>query len=765
MYGVKRDDVLLTNVVLCTTKAPPTQAIAACSKRLQHDIGQADTIIAAGAEAAKAVIGAKSLSGTRGYAHDRYVGNRKQRVICTNNPAVVLKEDSQFPNLVRDFKLALNPTAPQKLPEVIWTNDVKTAKQWIPEIVKQRRLFCDIETRGLAHTASIASIGISASGHKALAFGDRVVADEDFFRHYLRPAFEIAECTYIWHNGKFDVRNLRNKGINARVDEDTLLLSYACDERSDEEQVHSLDYLCMNELSWPNYEPQSVKNWKAKVGLLERQGRYDELAQLETPEELFTYNALDAAGTAYLYSILEDRARDDGVLSYYRNCLLRIANSFLEVELRGVHYDINRAADINEREVLPELNRLKEEMRLIVGDGNYNPNSPKQNAELVYDKWNIIHAIDRGEDKERAVDKAVYTEIAAGRFSLGFADNSQQQDEREAGQRGSGHRDSNGQNTTSRSEDRKVRRETAIRWAERFAQFKALDKQRSTYIEALIQRAEAHGGKIYTDFKLHSTVTGRSSSSRPNLQNITRAKEGLPNIRSLFVASPGCKILSADYSQAELRTIAKLSGNTNLGNIYRTGESLHKRVAERFYGENYTYEQYVHAKNMDFGVAYGQSADTFQEKHDIPVNEGRKFIDWWFRTFPEVKQWRQSTAREVLSNGYIQSPFGSKRRFHLITFENKGSVIREAINYRPQNIAAIFTLLAASILVEQGLPVILSVHDSIVLDSPETDLHDHARIVKEVMENAPKEFLNWTDIPYEVELNVGPNWGELEDYG
>jgi uracil-DNA glycosylase family 4 len=752
--GVKREETLLTNVVLCTTKAPPLAAVKACSPRLQSELDSADTIIAAGSEAAKAIGGLTSLSGNRGYVHERHTDSgRSQRLVITNNPAVVLKEDGLFPNLVRDFKLALNPPDPPTLPKVTWTNDINTAREWLsdlrrrflsPRFMETREsLSVDIETKGLRHTAPIVSIGFSIDGTKAVAIGEAVCSDTNTMQNYVRPILESGEVHCVWHNGKFDVRNLRDKRISAKVDDDTLLLSYACDERSDEEQVHSLDYLCMNELNWPNYEPDEVRNWKKKIGRLEKAGRYDELEQLETPEELYEYNALDAAGTAQLFPILRHRADSDGVLEYYRDYLLPDSNSIIDLELRGVPYDIHRAADINEAEVLPQLSTLREEMRLIVGDGNYNPASSQQNAALVYDQWQLVHNIDRGPDKERSVDKAVYTEIKEGRFVVSFADQGKGKD---------------------RAAHRKRIRETAIRWADRFAPFKELDKQRSTYIEGLILRAELAEGKIYTNFKFHSTVSGRSSSSGPNLQNITRTKEGLPNIRSLFVASEQCQILQADYSQAELRTIAKLSGNANLGDIYRQGVSLHKQVAERFYGKDYSYEQYVHAKNMDFGVAYGQGADTFQEKHDIPVEEGREFIDWWFKTFPEVRRWRQATAREVLANGYVQSPFGHKRRFYLITPENKGSVIREAINFRPQNIAARLTLYAVRKLVLLGLPVILTVHDSIILDSPKADLDKHAMIVKEVMEAAAVECLQWDDIPFEVDLQIGQNWGELEDY-
>lgn len=751
--GVKREETLLTNTVLCLTQAPSTEAIKCCAPRLHSELESADTIIAAGSEAAKSVQRLNSLSGNRGYAHERTNSmGKRQRVVITNNPAIVLKDDSTFPNLVRDFKLAINPLPPPKLPEVEWTNDPREGKLLGKQIIqrltanKSPRLACDIESGGLAHTASIVSIGFSFDGTECISFGREVLRDKDFLNDYLRQILGRSDCNYTWHNGKFDIRNLRHKGFDARVDEDTMLLSYACDERSDEEQVHSLNYLVMNELNWPNYEPKEVKEWKAAIRRMENHLEYDKLESLETPDELYEYNALDAAGTALLFPILRDRAIDDNVFDYYRDYLLPDSNAFIPVELRGMNYDIHRAADINENEVLPELDRLKEEMRMIIGDGDYNPNSPKQNAALVYDKWKIIHNIDRGEDKERSVDKPVYNEIKAGRFVLGGRPTNEEL----------------GTLHTIESYKADIH-ETAIRWASSFADFKGLDKQRSTYIEGLIGRAEYHRGKIYSDFKLHNTVSGRGTSSRPNLQNITRPKEGLPNIRSLFVASEGNIILSADYSQAELRTIAYLSGDTKLCRIYEEGISLHKQVAERFYGPNYTYEEYVHAKNMDFGVFYGQSARTFREKHDIPEEEGEEFIKWAFNEFPGVKRWRASIAREVKANAFVQTPFGHKRRFHLITYENKGAVFREAINAIPQNIAARFTLWSFRQLINMELPLINTVHDSIVLDIPTDSLEEFSHTVKEVMESAPMKTIGW-DFPFEVELTIGPSWGELEDY-
>jgi len=776
--GIKRQDVLLTNVVLCESKAPPIKAIKACSPRLDRELRNSNTIIAAGSEAAKEIARVNSLSGNRGYVHERRTSSgRRQRVVVTNNPAIVLKDDSTFPNLVRDFKLALNPLPPPKLPEVYVTHDPSVARDWIRSLANPRytKFSCDIESRGLAPSASLDSIGISFDGTRGISIGRRVLSDQTFVRDYLRPFLTQRAIAYIWHNGKFDARNLRAKGINARVDQDTLLLSYALDERSDEDQVHSLDYLVMNELNWPHYEPQAVKNWKSKLGRLERELRFTELEELEAPEELYEYNALDAAGTALLYPILLHRAVADNVASYYTDYLLRDSNALIEVELRGIHYDYHKAADINENEVLPELERLRANMQWIVGDGAYNPNSPKQNAELVYDKWGLIHNIDRGEDKERSVDKAVYTEIKEGRFFVamghptgdkrGVLQGTQESEEISDAL----YRELIGENQVSGSDDgqfverdTQAIRDTAIRWAENLADFKSLDKQRGTYIEGLIGVAEVNDGKITTSITLHTTVTGRSSSSRPNLQNITRPKEGLPNIRSLFVASPGHTIVNVDYSQAELRAIAQLSGDTRLKDVYQRGESLHHQVAERFYGKNYSGEQYVNCKNMNFGVAYGQSAETFQAKHDVPVEEGEEFIKWWFREFPGVKEWRQSIARQVLKDGYIQSPFGHKRRFHLITHENRKAIIREAINFLPQNIAARLTLHALSILVERHFPVVLEVHDSIILDVPSNDLTEVCRAVEVVMLEAPA-VINW-DMPFAVDIKIGQSWGETDDF-
>lgn len=745
--GVKREDTLLTNVVLCYTDSPTTKAIEACSDRLHSELRSADTIIAAGSEATTELTGSRSIGGSRGYAHKRILGasvGHEQRVIVTNNPAVVLKDDKTFPDIVKDFRLAINPRPQATLPTIKWTNDPRQGRDWLRRISKETptRLSCDIESFGLRPQAKLASIAFSATGDKAVSFGVNVVNGDNECKELLRTILEKTSIRFVWHNGKFDVRNLRQKGINARVDGDTLLLSYILDERSDE-PVHSLDYLLMDELAWPYYEPYVVQQWKSKVKNLEKAGKYEELDNLEVPDELYEYNGLDAAGSMQLYPILYDKAVKDNVISPYEKLLIPGSEALVYLELAGMHYNVTKAADLWEEEVRPKLNEWKAQLQTKVGNGSYNPNSAKQNSDLVYDEWMLLPKVAERKGKERSVDKPIYTAIKEGDFNIGAPITS-----------------TIGSAATTRL------RSTIIEWAELLAFFKELDKQRGTYIEGLIKRALRNHGIINTSLKLHGTSSGRLSSSDPNLQNITRPKAGLPNIRQLFHAPEGHVILNADFSQAEMRVIAYLSNNPKLVKIYRDGISLHKVVAERFYGKDYNYEQYTYAKNMDFGVAYGQTGRTFKEKHDIPVEQGERFVKWWYEEFDTVKDLQKEIHEQAFKQGFVQTETGRKRRFHLITDQNKNEVRREAFNFVPQSTASDFTLHSVIQLVNEFNPkwgnIVLSVHDSIVADICDNYVDECATIFKQVMEASPKDLLGW-DFPFEVDIGIGPNWGELEE--
>ena len=748
LQGTDRSKVLATNVVLCQSDGSEPgfgMAAACCSPRLEAEIAGADTVIAAGAEAVTALLGGGSIARMRGYPHTREVPGKTQRIIVTNNPAVVLRDDASFPELVRDFRLAIDPLPISKLPKVKWIEDEDEARTAVREIlggIKQGLILSsDIEARGtdgesgLSQFSEIVCAGFAIRPQKAVVFGESLCTNKAFVSEYLRKLYEIEGISYLWHNGKYDIKILREHGINARVDEDTMLLSYALDERPGDPESgaggHSLEWLLKDELGWPKYEPASVAAFKRgpKAGILP-----DKRARID----LYEYNGMDTAGALGLFASFKQQAQNDNVWDKpYRSTLIRLSEAFTQVEMPGNLFDAAQAADLLEAEVYPKLRQQRHRMRVIADRPTLNPASPKQLVKLLYDEWGFEHTLVRGKIEakgKRSTDKWVRAEVLeTGNFKVS-----------------------------------NVGRDTMINFIQELNDFKSLGNWKGATEGYVLRRAK--NGRLYTDFKIHGTESGRVSSSNPNLQNVTRPKEGLPNIRSCFLADEGCVLISGDLSQAELRAIAVLSGDTELQAVYlETDRSLHKEIATEFYGENYTYEQYVRAKNINFGVAYWQSAFTFAQMYHMPQSEAQDFIDFWWERFPKVKEWTHSIEQIVLTKGELQSPFGHKRRFYVIPSDQSGRihVIKEGINFLPQNIAANITLAAMASLVDKLDPNIaqvrLTVHDNIVANCRIDHTNEVARLMKIEMESACKEAIGW-DFPFMAEISVGQNWGYLTDW-
>lgn len=738
-HGASRKDVLCTNVVLCQSDGQESgfgMATACCAPRLEAEIAECDTVIAAGSEALYGLLGVQGIGSNRGFVHERESeAGKTQRVVVTNNPAMVLRDDSSYPELVRDFRLAINPMEKAELPKVRYTEDVDEARQWIPRIMGKftsgTLVAVDIE----GGYPDLACIGFSTRPERAITFGIHVVRE---ILDEIRPLLQVDGVEYLWQFGKYDTKELRKFGILARVDEDTGLLSYALDERPGNPESgaggHSLEWLLKDELGWPRYEPHSVRDFKNRRGVWS--GWPNDLPAKGWRDELYKYNGMDTAGSLALYHTLKERAINDNVFDRpYKSQLLPLSAALTEVELHGNLWDSEAACDILEDEVWPKLYEWAEVLRTIAQDTKLNPNSPKQITELWYDSWGLEHDLDRPKIErkgKRSCDASVREVILRDEFRL-----------------------RNG-----------VNRNGVKAFTETFDRWKALDKQRGTYLEGLTLR-RSKDGRIYTDFKIHGTESGRLSSANPNMQNVTRPKEGLPNIRRVFVADPGCQFISADLSQAELRAIAVLSGDAELQAIYLdTDRSLHKEVASEFYGEDYSYEQYVRAKNINFGVAYRQSAFSFAQMYHMPKSEAQAYIDFWWERFPKVYDWTNDMERMVLDKGEIQSPFGHKRRFYVIPQDESARqhVIKEGINFLPQNIASQITLYALIQMVSEFDPQVaqvrINVHDANILCVKEDYVDDISKTVKEIMESAAKDGIGW-DFPYLTDISIGSTWGDL----
>jgi uracil-DNA glycosylase family 4 len=747
--GVQREEVLLTNVVLCVAPdgVVPPEAIKACAPRLEQELHDIPIVIAAGSEAVNLLVGRGKV--------DRYRGQRISRdgriIVATNNPAIVLRDDAKFPDLKRDFRRAFNPLPPPTFPRVEVIEDAGTARNYLQTLNNHAHVACDIESRGgLTHTASLICIQFTPDGRTATVLGERggIFDDRNFLRDSLRPALEKDRTEYIWHGGKFDAKILRHTyGINARVDHDTMLLSYALDERSGTDErvgVHGLDYLLMDTFGWPYYSSPAIEKAK-KTG------------EVVNYEEFYQYAGMDVGGTFQLFHDQYSRAEADDVLRAYQHLLIKGTELAIDVELNGMIYDADAAGDIYEFVVEPELQELEEELQRLANNSILNPRSPKQMSRLLYDRWGIKHEMQKRrptptmQNPKRSVDSAARKEIIEGRFRF---------------QGDTAYQRSGNFVRQVPAEDAKERHAFYIDFTQKLDRLAKLQKQASNYLIGLIKKAElSEDSRIHTQLNFHGTNSGRLSSSKPNLQNITRTKEGLPDIRRLFRASPGRQIVQADFSQAELRCIAQFSGDTELNRIYREDLSLHKETATRFYGESYTYEQYSTCKNVNFGVFYLQGADTFQEKHGIPKHLAQPYIDWVWRTFTGVAAWEEDVKREVKSGKPLVSPFGRKRRFHLLTRENLQAAYREGINFHPQSTASDLTLCSAIALSDQidrsRAAIGILVHDSIVADVAESYVDEYSTIVTQIMAGIAKEELGW-DLPFKAEVTVGPTWGQVE---
>jgi DNA polymerase-1 len=718
-HGVTRDSIITTNVVLCQTDDPPTKAIRACKPRLDEDIKHCELIIAGGSEATNALTPYKGVTRARGFSIKR--GN--QRVVVTNNPAVVWKKSDAYPDIVKDFRRAFNPLPPPVFPKVEIIDDDSTARavleRWI-ETPFETPIASDLEWAG----KRIECCGFSKDGKKAVVLGSSGISSSRN-QSLLKRFYERSDIRFIWHNGKDDTKVLRRNSIEGRVDEDTFLMSYALDERPG---YHKLEYLLSEHFGWPDYEPASVKHFKSH-------GEFDPKVPLRKAKyELYKYNGWDTAGTRNLYTTLYPSLDTDNVLDLY-NRLLLASQAFVEVELNGFHYNIEEACNIQEREVYPRLWDYTEDMQLISEHPLLNPNSVPQMHAIYYNEWQLKHKLrDTGKKKlSKSTGKEVREEIYADRF-----------------------------------ECKPLHKKRVKLFAETHTKYAKVQRVSSNYLIGLIKKVQ-EDGKLYCRFNIGGTVTGRTSSSEPNFQNITReGVEGIPGIRNLFLPSRGHVIISVDYSQAELRTCAKLSGDDRLLAIYRdSNRSLHKERAAAFYGDNYTKEEYVKSKNINFGVTYLQSAASFAQMYHMPEKEAQAYIDSWWSDFPQLKKWTQQLANQGLKEGYVQSPFGHKRRFHLITDENIGELRREAVNFLPQNIAAWLTICSIIDLVNSGVRVVATVHDSIVADVPVEQVRRVVELFEQIMVSQPIKQLGWQpdDIPFSVDISIGPSWGEQEEYG
>jgi DNA polymerase-1 len=296
-----------------------------------------------------------------------------------------------------------------------------------------------------------------------------------------------------------------------------------------------------------------------------------------------------------------------------------------------------------------------------------------------------------------------------------------------------------------------------------------LAKLRSTYVDALPQQIAPFSGRVHTSFNQTGSVTGRLASSNPNLQNIPTRTELGRQVRNGFIAQPGWKLLSIDYSQIELRIVAHAAQDEAMLAAFRAGQDIHATTAAAVYGvplEQVDKSMRRHAKAINFGLIYGMSAFGLSRSTELTLAEAEDFVKAYFQKFPGVKRYLDETRALAARQGYVETLLGRRRYFpNLASGSNpalRGREEREAINAPIQGTAADIVKLAMirlpAALEKAGsrARLMLQVHDELVLEVPDEELMETARLVQKVMEDA---YL--LSIPLETEARAGDRWGEL----
>ncbi|MBP5163493.1 MAG: DNA polymerase I [Spirochaetales bacterium] len=418
-------------------------------------------------------------------------------------------------------------------------------------------------------------------------------------------------------------------------------------------------------------------------------------------------------------SVLEKKLSDLGLSELFHGMEMPLLEVLFNMEENGILLDVPKLEAFG-NELEKEIAMVQEDIYMVCGK-TFNLNSPKQLQEVLF------------------VDRDLPT---GKKTKSGFSTDSDVLEE------------------LSVSTDDPV---PAL-----LLRYRALSKLLSTYVQSLPTLIDGGTGRIHTTFLQTGTATGRLSSKNPNLQNIPIRTEEGRRIRDAFVPAPGCRLMSADYSQIELVVLSHVSGDINLRNAFIEGNDVHRETAARIYGifpEMVTPDQRRAAKTINFGILYGMSA--FRLAHDlkIPRKDAQKFIDTYFEQYSGISAFIEATKRKAKEDGFVRTEMGHIRYIPEIRSSNKpvlAAAERVAVNTVIQGTAAeIMKKAMIGIFAEMRKRklksrILLQVHDELIFEVPEEEISMMEALVRDCMENAVR-----LSVPLRVEVETGRSWGEM----
>ncbi|MFM0322272.1 DNA polymerase I [Caballeronia glebae] len=608
-------------------------------------------------------------------------------------------------------------TPPAEVTEIVHHYEtVQTWEQfdaWLKRIDGAQITSFDSETTSLdPMTAQIVGMSFSIEpghaayipvAHRGPDAPEQLPRDEVLAK--LKPWLEDASKKKVGQHLKYDEQVLANYGIEMRgVEHDTLLQSYVLESH----RPHDMDNLALRHLGVKTIKYEDVAGKGAsQIG-------FDEVPL----DQASAYAAEDADITLRLHLALYPQvAQEEGLLRVYRDIEMPTSRVLRKMERNGVLIDRTRL-ETQSNEIGKRLIDLQAQAYELAG-GEFNLGSPKQIGQIFFEKLQLP-VVKKTPSGAPSTDEEVLQKLADD-YPLP-----------------------------------KV-----------LLEHRGLSKLKSTYTDKLPRMVNASTGRVHTNYAQAVAVTGRLSSNEPNLQNIpVRTGEGR-RIREAFIASPGCKIVSADYSQIELRIMAHISGDGSLMRAFKEGEDVHRATASEVFGVTpleVDHDQRRIAKVINFGLIYGMSSFGLASNLGITRDAAKLYIDRYFARYPGVAAYMENTRVIAKANGFVETVFG--RRLWLPEI-NGGSgprrqaAERAAINAPMQGTAA--DLIKLSMIAVQdwleasgmGAKMIMQVHDELVLEVPEEALPEVRKRLPELMCGVAK-----LKVPLVAEVGVGNNWEE-----
>ncbi|MBA4489747.1 DNA polymerase I [Paracoccus sp. S1E-3] len=594
---------------------------------------------------------------------------------------------------------------------------------WIAAIHEAGAVAIDTETTGLNEmTADLVGISLcTAAGMACYIPVGHVSGGGDLFNSgallegqldkamvlgKLKPVLEDAAILKIGQNIKYDWKILARNGIRMAPIEDTMLMSFAL---SSDVFNHGMDGLAERVLG---HKTMPIRDL---IGSGKTQISFDQVPL----DKATPYAGEDAEVTWRLWRMLRPQLSPNAVTTAYETLERPMVPVLADMEMTGIKIDTEHLARMS-NVFAQQMAGLEDEIHGLAG-GKFNVGSPKQLGEILFDQMGLAGG-KQGKTGAYSTSADVLEDLAAEGYDL----------------------------------------------PARVLDWRQISKLKSTYTDALQAHVNADTGRVHTSYSIAGAQTGRLASTEPNLQNIpVRSEEGR-RIREAFIATPGHKLVSLDYSQIELRVLAHVADIPALKQAFRDGIDIHAMTASQMFGvpvEGMNPMIRRQAKAINFGVIYGISSFGLARNLRIPRADAQAFIDTYFERFPEIRAYMDKTVADAKRDGFVRTIFGRKIATPFINDKGPaaGGAKRAAINAPIQGAAAdiirrAMIRMPAAI---RDLPakMLLQVHDELVFEVEESAVDRLIASARAVMENAPDPAVKLS-VPLVVDAGAGQNWAE-----